>query len=205
MLSRETEALPSKYYGQRLEFRGGWPHNCIVCLLKKFRISGNEISFFLSRNSTTFCRQCVSKFDIFVNVFELWISNHIQLRGLKITYNENEESGSALWKNLQNNLVTPYSVFKRKQTKFSVCKFLWNDTGNDQHSTFNRNHSKLKIKNTTIKAKDFVMEEREKNQRQKMKAIAVKCNQKKTSSKLFRKLNATCEINGWRYVTIKTY
>ena len=78
VLSRETEALPSKYYGQRLEFRGGWPHNCIVCLLKKFRISGNEISFFLSRNSTTFCRQCVSKFDIFVNVFEFWISNHLK-------------------------------------------------------------------------------------------------------------------------------
>ena len=75
VLSRETEALPSKYYGQRLEFRGGWPHNCIVCLLKKFCISGNEISFFLSRNSTTFCRQCVSKFDIFVNVFEFWILN----------------------------------------------------------------------------------------------------------------------------------
>ena len=36
------------------------------------------LSFFLSRNSTTFCRQCVSKFDIFVNVFEFWISNHIK-------------------------------------------------------------------------------------------------------------------------------
>ena len=55
------------------------------------------------------------------------------------------------------------------------------------------------MKNASIKAKDFVKEDREKNQRQKMSQvkaqIAVKSNQKKTSSKLFRKLSATCEIN----------
>ena len=58
VLSRETEALSSKYYGQRLEFRGGWPHNCIVCLLKKFRILGNEISFTeLNNILQTMCKQ----------------------------------------------------------------------------------------------------------------------------------------------------